>query len=158
LKENQDGWWGRISLPVREVRHSFPFFVTCRSQTSVQPLPTTNGLRLAGVKQHTNTGIGTGSRSFGEGRYSMRLGKMVAGFAACSALAWLGALQAAEPKPIAEEQFDKLLRMIKPQTGESRFQEIPWLLSVHEARQKAAAEGKPMLVWAGAGGAPVGVC
>jgi hypothetical protein len=55
-------------------------------------------------------------------------------------------------------QFEKLHKMIKPQDGESRFQEIPWLLSIWEARQKAAEEGKPLLVWAGAGGAPTAVC
>ena len=63
-----------------------------------------------------------------------------------------------QPKAISAEQFDKLQNMIKPQPAELRFQEIPWLLSVWEARQKAATEGKPILVWAGAGGAPVGVC
>jgi len=60
--------------------------------------------------------------------------------------------------PLRPEQFDGLHRMIKPQPGELRFQEIPWLLSVWEARRKAAAEGKPILVWSGAGGAPIGVC
>jgi hypothetical protein len=64
----------------------------------------------------------------------------------------------AEPKPIAPEQFDKLQRMIKPQAGESLFLDIHWLLSVWEARQRAAVEGKPILVWAGAGGPPVAVC
>ena len=63
-----------------------------------------------------------------------------------------------EPQSIPAAQFDKLHRLIKPQAGESRFQEIPWLLSVWEARTKAAAEGKPILVWAGAGGAPTAVC
>jgi hypothetical protein len=48
--------------------------------------------------------------------------------------------------------------MIKPQPGELRFQEVPWLLSVYEARKQAAAEGKPILVWSGSGGAPLGVC
>jgi hypothetical protein len=67
-------------------------------------------------------------------------------------------VRAQTPAPIQAEQFNKLHKMIKPQPGELRFQEIPWLLSVWEARQKAAAEGKPILVWAGAGGAPVGVC
>ena len=71
----------------------------------------------------------------------------------------LGGFAAAdEPKPIPPEQFDKLHKMIKPQPGEMRFQEIPWLLSVHEARKKAAEEGKPILVWAGSGGAPIGGC
>jgi hypothetical protein len=70
----------------------------------------------------------------------------------------LSASWADEPKPVPVEQFDKLHKMIKPQAGESRFNELPWLLSIHEARVKAAAEGKPILVWSGAGGAPIGVC
>jgi hypothetical protein len=74
------------------------------------------------------------------------------------ALAIVGLARADEPKPIPPHQFDKLHAMIKPQPGELRFQEIPWLLSVHEARQQAAAAGKPILVWSGSGGAPVGVC
>ena len=65
---------------------------------------------------------------------------------------------AAEPKPIPPEQFDALNTLIKPQPGELLFQQIPWLLSVHDARVKAAAEGKPILVWSGSGGAPLGVC
>jgi hypothetical protein len=65
---------------------------------------------------------------------------------------------AAEPKPIPPEQFDTLSALIKPEPGELLFQQIPWLLSVHDARVKAAAEGKPILVWSGSGGAPLGVC
>ena len=68
------------------------------------------------------------------------------------------AIQAETPKPIPPEQFAKLHKMIKPQPGELRFQDIPWLLSTYEARKKAAEEGKPILVWSGSGGAPVGVC
>lgn len=63
-----------------------------------------------------------------------------------------------QPSPWSPEEFVKLHRLIKPQEGESRFQEIPWLLSVWEARKQAAREGKPILVWAGAGGAPTAVC
>lgn len=63
-----------------------------------------------------------------------------------------------EPAPISAEQFERLHALIKPQPGELRFHEIPWLLSVWEARQKAAQEGKPILVWSGSGGAPLGVC
>jgi hypothetical protein len=71
----------------------------------------------------------------------------------------LGAsVSAAEPKPIPPEQFEALNTLIKPQPGELLFQQIPWLLSVHDARVKAAAEGKPILVWSGSGGAPLGVC
>jgi hypothetical protein len=78
------------------------------------------------------------------------------------AIAVLGLVSAAskaeQPKPIAADQFDKLCKMIKPQAGESRFMHIPWVLSVWEGRQKAAAEGKPMLVWAGGWGVPIGTC
>jgi hypothetical protein len=68
------------------------------------------------------------------------------------------AIQAETPKPIPPEQFDKLYKMIKPQPGESLFMQIPWELSLWEGRQKAAAEGKPMLVWAGGWGVPIGSC
>ena len=71
---------------------------------------------------------------------------------------WTAAVQAGPPRPIPPEQFAALHKLIKPQPGELRFHEIPWLLSVWEVRQKAAAEGKPILVWSGAGGAPIGVC
>ena len=68
------------------------------------------------------------------------------------------ALEAAQPKPIAPGQFASLHKMIKPQSGESLFWNVPWLTSMREARRKAAAEGKPIIVWSGSGGAPVGVC
>ena len=32
-----------------------------------------------------------------------------------------------------------------------RFDDVPWLTSLSEARQKAAAEGKPILIWVGDG-------
>ena len=66
--------------------------------------------------------------------------------------------QAPELRAFPVDQFDKLLTLIKPQPGELRFHEIPWLIDVWEARRKAAAEGKPILVWSGAGGSPLGVC
>lgn len=69
-----------------------------------------------------------------------------------------GAAQDAPPAPIPAERLDALLRMVKPQPGEQRFWQLPWKLTITEARQGAAREGKPILVWAGAGGAPIGVC
>lgn len=65
---------------------------------------------------------------------------------------------AAEPKVIAEKDFAGLHQLIKPGAGESRWQEIAWLTSVHEARQKAAAEGKPIILWSGGGAPPMGGC
>jgi hypothetical protein len=67
-------------------------------------------------------------------------------------------LPAQPPKPIPPEQFDKLYKMIKPQSNESLFMQVPWVLSLWEGREKAAAEGKPLLVWAGGWGVPIGSC
>jgi len=71
--------------------------------------------------------------------------------------AWLaGEAPAADPgvagKTAAEltsEKFGKLQALIKPRPG--GFDEVPWLTSLWEARKKAAAEGKPILLWVGDG-------
>lgn len=63
-----------------------------------------------------------------------------------------------EPAAIAPEQFPALHALIKPQPGELRFREISWHIDIWEARKEAARAGKPLLVWSGAGGAPLGVC
>ena len=65
---------------------------------------------------------------------------------------------ASDIKPIPSEQFDKLHKMIRVQPDEQRFWQIPWKLTITEAREQAGKEGKPIFVWAGAGGAPIGVC
>src|SRR5262245_51063038 len=57
-----------------------------------------------------------------------------------------------DPAEIPLAQFGKLHKLIKPQPGELRFHEVPWLIDVWDARKKAAEEGKPILVWSGAGG------
>lgn len=67
-------------------------------------------------------------------------------------------LTAAEPQAIPPDQFAKLHQMIRVQPDEQRFWQIPWQLTISEARAQAAQEGKPIFVWAGAGGAPIGVC
>lgn len=59
---------------------------------------------------------------------------------------------------LTPEQFEKWSRLIKPMPGESRWEEIPWLLSVYDARKKAAEEGKPIFLWSGGGAPPLGGC
>ena len=54
--------------------------------------------------------------------------------------------------------FAKLCDLIRPQQGESNWRRIDWLTSLHEARVKAAAEGKPILLWSGGGAPPLGGC
>jgi hypothetical protein len=54
--------------------------------------------------------------------------------------------------------FPKLHAMFKTQPGESQFWDLPWMIQLDQALEKGAREGKPLFVWCGAGGAPVGVC
>lgn len=69
-----------------------------------------------------------------------------------------GQVHADEPGPVPADQFEQLHQTIKPQEGESLFWRVPWLLSLDEALIQGAKEGKPVLVWSGAGGAPHTVC
>lgn len=69
-----------------------------------------------------------------------------------------GQTQEQEARQLSAVEFEKLHQMIKPQSGESRWMEITWHPNIWEARQKAAAEGKPLFIWAGSGGAPAAGC
>jgi hypothetical protein len=60
------------------------------------------------------------------------------------------------PPPLPVERFDALRGLIRPYPGEFAWrEEIPWLTSIQEAREKAAAEGKPILFWCAADGHPL---
>ena len=54
-------------------------------------------------------------------------------------------------------QFGKFHALLSPRAKEMRFGEIPWMFDLWEAREKAAAEGKPLLIL-GAAGNPCGTC
>ena len=56
------------------------------------------------------------------------------------------------------ETFESRFQQIRPRPGESAWTEIPWLTDLHEARRKAAAEGKPMFVQAGGKALSIGAC
>ena len=49
--------------------------------------------------------------------------------------------------PIGPDQFEKLRTLIKPQAEEDRWAGIPWLTDLWQARQLAARQGKPILLW-----------
>ena len=57
------------------------------------------------------------------------------------------AARAKAAEPIRPEQFENLHTLIKPKPAEQKWAEIPWLSSLWEARQQAAREGKPILLW-----------
>ena len=78
--------------------------------------------------------------------------------ASLAAVLLTGSVRADNPRRIGPPEFEKLHDMLKRQPGESRWMEVTWHPSVWEARKKAAAEGKPLFLWAGSGGAPPAGC
>jgi hypothetical protein len=49
--------------------------------------------------------------------------------------------------PLSADDTAKLRAVIRPLDGEDPFDTIPWEISLWEARKKAAAAGKPVLLW-----------
>ena len=78
--------------------------------------------------------------------------------AAVLAALYAGPLGAREPSAMGDSVFESLHALIKRQPGESRWMEIDWHPTVWEARIKAAAEGKPIFLMAGSGGASAAGC
>jgi hypothetical protein len=60
-----------------------------------------------------------------------------------------------EAPSIAADDFARLQQSIKPQPGESPWREVEWMTSIRGARERAAAEGKPILVFTAADGSPL---
>jgi hypothetical protein len=56
---------------------------------------------------------------------------------------------------IPHSELDRLLVAIRPQPAESPWREIRWLTSIREAREQAAREGKPIVVFTAADGSPL---
>jgi len=57
------------------------------------------------------------------------------------------------------DSFDRLHSLVRPVEKEAPWSDIPWMTSLWQARERAAREGKPLLIWgAGGGGHPLGLC
>ena len=56
---------------------------------------------------------------------------------------------------IASDDFKRLYDQIRPQAGESPWRDIAWMTSIREARQKAATEGRPIVIFTAADGSPL---
>jgi hypothetical protein len=56
---------------------------------------------------------------------------------------------------LSPDDLEKLLATIKPQKGESPWREVPWLTNVTEARRKAIALDKPLVIFTAADGSPL---
>lgn len=62
------------------------------------------------------------------------------------------------PAELSPEEFSRYHDLIKPADDESPWAKITWEATVLDARRAAAAQGKPILIWAGGGSPPLGVC
>ena len=52
---------------------------------------------------------------------------------------------------IDSKGFEELHRMVLPREGDLKWMSVPWLTSITLARHQAAAEGKPLFVFADTG-------
>jgi hypothetical protein len=43
--------------------------------------------------------------------------------------------------------IDALKKIIKPRAEEMKWEEIPWMVDLWDARAKAAQTGKPLMLW-----------
>jgi hypothetical protein len=72
-------------------------------------------------------------------------------------MGWFAALmlcpavvRADEPDPRLQptaENFAKYQAFLRPRPEEEKWLRIPWMTDLWEARKKAAAVGKPLLLW-----------
>ena len=72
---------------------------------------------------------------------------------------WIAAivlLSVQDPVRVRPESFEETLALVKASPGEARWDEIEWTTSLWEGRKRAAAEGKPLFIWA-ANGNPLGL-
>jgi hypothetical protein len=71
-----------------------------------------------------------------------------------SAMAQLGT----DEGKLNAESFVRIHKQTGPQSGESRWMQIPWLTDLREARRKAAVEGKPLFLMVSGKGLSIGMC
>lgn len=88
----------------------------------------------------------------------MSMTKLKTGNAVLLILVLLMSQAAADEVKLSEETFGPIHKLIRPQPGESRWMDVPWLTDLHEARRKGAAEGKPLLLIASGKAISIGMC
>jgi len=68
--------------------------------------------------------------------------------------AWIGAALLLLNDPLTDAEFKKLHQELQPPKDEL-WRSVPWKVSILDARDQAAKEGKPIFVWV-ASGEPLG--
>ena len=57
---------------------------------------------------------------------------------------------------IPEADLDRLMGAVKPGAQESPWREIDWITNITQARRRAVAENKPLVIFTAADGSPLG--
>ena len=57
------------------------------------------------------------------------------------------ALSAHGGPTLSDSEYASVLKTVRPAPGDDKFDQVPWLISLWEARKQAAKEGKPILLW-----------
>jgi hypothetical protein len=81
---------------------------------------------------------------------------LAAAAAAALALVPVAAQETRPRPPLGLGEAAKLRSLIQPSENEARWDQIHWITSLWDGRMRAAAEGKPMLIWE-ANGNPLGI-
>lgn len=85
------------------------------------------------------------------------MNKQCVGLSVLALVGWASLCVAGEPlTDIPATDFDRLHALIQPQPGESPWREIAWLTNVTEARRRAVAEDRPLIIFTAADGSPLG--
>jgi len=69
------------------------------------------------------------------------------GMIAVVAIAFLTCSAQTSAQQLRPEEFNTLQRLIKPTADELKWEQIPWMTDLWEARRKADTEGKPIFLW-----------
>jgi hypothetical protein len=64
--------------------------------------------------------------------------------------------EAGPAQELTPASFARLHALIKPRAGESKWAKVPWLTNLAEARKRASAEDRPLLLWRAGGGDVLG--
>jgi hypothetical protein len=72
---------------------------------------------------------------------------------------WTLATLLALSQQIPDDQLHKVRDLVRAAETEAPWSDVPWMTSLWRARERAAKEGKPLLIWAaGGGGHPLALC
>lgn len=68
-------------------------------------------------------------------------------FLAMLTLLWTSISKADDPQGLSPKQYQQTIDEVRPGVFEDAYALIPWQTSLWDARELAAKEGKPILLW-----------